>query len=291
MATGRAKKITNADWRRPKPFSKVSPGPFLAECLPDVLRDYVLAVAEDTQAPVNMAAVCGLAVMGLFSQGKFKVRIKGSWEEPLNLYSVIVASPTGRKSPITRLMTKCISDFEVEKNLELAPPQIIEQKHVRECIEAEISALKKDKQALQNFNTIKQLQNDMDALPKITEMRLIADDITSEQLVTLMSQNNERMVIISSEGGIFDVISGRYSDGKVNMEVYLKSLSGDTLKVGRRGRTETLHNPRLTMLLTIQPKVLNELISNPTFRGRGLTARFLYCMPKSFLGKRKCCYS
>lgn len=33
--------------------------------------------------------------------------------------------------------------------------------------------------------------------------------------------------------------------------------------------------------------MLSGIMSNSTFRGRGLTARFLYCMPKSFIGKRK----
>ena len=32
--------------------------------------------------------------------------------------------------------------------------------------------------------------------------------------------------------------------------------------------------------------MLNGLISNNTFRGRGLTARFLYSMPKSAIGTR-----
>ena len=37
----------------------------------------------------------------------------------------------------------------------------------------------------------------------------------------------------------------------------------------------------------VQPSVLSGLMQNGTFRGRGLTARFMYCMPKSIVGKRK----
>lgn len=40
------------------------------------------------------------------------------------------------------------------------------------------------------------------------------------------------------------------------------------------------------MLLAVQPEVLSGLMSNNTFRGRGLTARFLYSMPKSVVGAR-----
>ena len=35
-------------------------------------------------------------------------------------------------------------------------------------------------------------------------------------------------------------------------------------------------NPSLTILLMTQPKVVSDVLSNATFRGRGLTARFLY---------------
>ena len=31
--------------------------------------------------------------------------------------------------------------------------------------------------------------------------------------------------IISDEGGIFDIIAGKYSSGRVNMDVFLKFLS------------------------------------------------------------------
>ena len=40
-------------------------------------------------------------------------------------------------------------------------------------------------------------------------------------------------------------------------------------------------------MLMAQPSVLAGIMVNETFRGRGLTARFLYCMPKSNVGNRK----
>ena len=46
-------------------------------------------------------------------------------------------------------------------------------------------------------------------------------------------------------------------------------------------------NPTLTVLLMTQPKVISDVLGNKTFRGRGLTARFLYCLPISSVGNRK----
>ena len=45
--------------------------------------------------------------------------------------------------------------------------------------------------------------------------------------------------------------------------------------------------PTLTMHLMAQPSVLSGLMENKTFRGRGLTARFLYSLPSSFVGQRR----
>ena len=92
--------------------------------------------------------------------------------------------------------------------------------------------------------------------------------------------------IVSAEGGIFDILNGIYTKN-VNIDVFLKGHSGDTIRVDRIGRaSESILHPTLTMLLAVQPEVLNGLMSNSTFRGRGLTARFLYAMPKSSLGIR-----
>ena len=74
----------------------------------------------------------------------------------------------------------------------------------------------------------------------------------------------------------------------VNIDVFLKGYSGDTIRVDRIGRpSELIQKPALTILLSVQPSVLSQLISNSTFEGKGLTTRFLYALPESLIGKRK----
>lgn len=68
----------------------------------------------------------------------------------------------------------------------------------------------------------------------------------------------------------------------------LKGYSGDPIRVDRIGReSESILNPALTVMLMAQPNVVSDVLNNTTFRGRGLTARFLYCMPDSSVGERK----
>ena len=118
-------------------------------------------------------------------------------------------------------------------------------------------------------------------------LKLYADDITTEKLVSLMAENGGRTAIISTEGGIFDMLAGIYTK-HVNFDVILKGYSGDPIRVDRIGRSsENIMDPALTMFLMVQPNVLSGLMQNRTFRGRGLTARFLYSMPASFVGRRR----
>lgn len=121
----------------------------------------------------------------------------------------------------------------------------------------------------------------------LNSLNLTLDDVTTESIAENMNAQNGCISIVSSEGGMVDIISGLYSK-LVNLDIYLKGYSGDSLKVDRIGRDSLyIPNPRLTILLTVQPKVLENFITNSTFEGRGLTARFLYSIPKSLVGSRK----
>jgi hypothetical protein len=113
----------------------------------------------------------------------------------------------------------------------------------------------------------------------------IVDDITTEALFKVMTENNERMSVISAEGGIFQIMAGKYSTrGYSNFDLYLKAHAGDPCSSHRVGRNaQFMESPSLTMCLAVQHDVINEIGCNPQFRGRGLTGRFLFnrCKPKA----------
>lgn len=97
------------------------------------------------------------------------------------------------------------------------------------------------------------------------------------------------MVLLSSEAGIFDTLAGAHSKS-VNIDVMLKSYSVDKIRVDRIGReSENILHSTLTVLLMAQSNVIFRALSNTTFRRRGLTAGFLYCMPASAVGGRLYC--
>ena len=273
-------------WEPPIPFTQHTLPTFPVYAFPPEIRDYVMAVAETTQTPVDMAATAALAVLALCQQGKYRIRGKDDWIEPLNLFTVIVAEPSERKSAVISHMAGAVHRFEAAYNQQHA--DAVERSRVeKRMLEKQQRNLEemvlKGKAQIEDLQDVSmQLANFREVMP----MRLYVDDVTTEKLTSVLSENGGTAAILSAEGGIFDMLSGIYTKN-VNIDVFLKGHSGDSIRVDRIGRnSESIMNPALTVLLAVQPNVLSGMMSNGTFRGRGLTARFMYCMPQSRVGDR-----
>ena len=273
-------------WEPPIPFAQHTLPEFPVDAFPSAIRDYVLAVSETTQTPVDMAATAALAVLALCQQGKYRIKGKDDWIEPLNLFTVIVAEPSERKSAVISHMAGAVHRFEAAYNQQHAAA-IERSKVEKKILEKQQRNLEemvlKGKAQIEDLQDISmQLANFQEAMP----MRLYVDDVTTEKLTSVLSENGGTAAILSAEGGIFDMLSGIYTKN-VNIDVFLKGHSGDSIRVDRIGRnSESIMNPALTVLLAVQPNVLSGMMTNGTFRGRGLTARFMYCMPQSRVGDR-----
>ena len=261
---------------------------FPVECLPANLRDYVTAVAEHSQTAPDLAAVISLGVLAVCLQGKYQVEGMPGYVEPLSLYTVVIAAPGERKSSVMRDMTGVIYEYEKEFN-QAREAEIRANQHEREALQRQISALEKRlerKSTPQLEQELQMLQNQLADYPVIRQARFTADDCSSEALTSLLASSGGRFAVISTEGGIFDIMAGRYSS-KVNIDVWLKGHCGDAIRVDRLGRdAEYIPHPALSAILSIQPSVLDEIMANATMTGRGLIARFLYASPPSRIGKR-----
>lgn len=273
-------------WDTPIPFDEFDLPTFPADTLPPAVRDYVKAVAETTQTSVDMAAVASLAILSICLQGKFRIWGKPDWSEPLNTYCVIVLPPAERKSAVISLMTAPLEEYEQEVNNAM-DVKIIESQMKKAVLEKERRMLEdKVSKGKAEATELADKAKEISAFQEILPMKLFVDDVTAEKLASVLAENHSKAAIVSAEGGIFDILNGIYTKN-VNIDVFLKGHSGDTIRVDRIGRaSESILHPTLTMLLAVQPEVLNGLMTNGTFRGRGLTARFLYAIPRSSLGDR-----
>ncbi len=288
-ATGRS---GAEEWQEPTPLEEHGPLPtFPTDQLTPTLREWALAVAEATQTPVDLAAALALATLSAAVQKKFEAVITPGWSEPLSTYWCAALDPGNRKSAVYSEATKPLSAWEAERAREMAPR--IQEALVAHGIKshafeaAKKTAAKAGVGMLDSEQKAQQLGAELASLKVPVAPQITADDATPESLSVLLSEQGGRIAVMSPEGGIFDTIAGRYSNGVANIDLLLKGHPGDPLKVDRVRRASVwIQRPAVTLGLTVQPSVLEGLATKKEFRGRGLLARFFFVVPESRVGFR-----
>ncbi|MBR5345852.1 MAG: DUF3987 domain-containing protein, partial [Clostridia bacterium] len=196
----------------------------------------------------------------------------------LDTGSTLIAPPGSRKSAVIRAMTEPIEDYEQDYN-ERMKPQIRKNRQERESLQRDINRLTKQLETKYDKMTELELQHAQDNLadlPDLRPLQVFTDDCTSESMIRLLRENGGQMALISAEGGAFDNIVGRYTK-KPNLDVWLKGICGDTIRVDRINREpDYIRNPALSMIISAQPSVLGEIMRDGMLDGRGFLARLLY---------------
>ena len=113
---------------------------FPVEVLPDGIRVYIEAVAESLQVPVDMVASFVLAISSLAIQGKYVILVKADWMETLNLYVLVVARPSERKTPTLKEVSKPVFDY-VKKENERRQPEIAEYKLKKKILSGKMKGI------------------------------------------------------------------------------------------------------------------------------------------------------
>ncbi|GAA1958243.1 YfjI family protein [Kitasatospora viridis] len=281
-------------WEAPIPLDASATLPtFPVEALPTWVRQQVEAVAEFTQTPPDMAATMALAALATAAGGRVHAEIRPGWREQTNLYLVCAMPPASRKSDVFAAMTEPVYRIEADLQTE-SRNRTIEAQAAKDAAEAEVDALMArarkpgeniDRAAIAIEIASARMLAEQIVVPP-TPRLTVSDDITPEQLTHQLGVHR-CLAALSPEGDLFDVIAGRYSS-KPNLGVFLKGHKGERLQTDRISREQpTVDKPALTIGVTPQPAVLQDLGSVPGARDRGLLARFLYALPPSNLGYRR----
>lgn len=274
------------NWEDPIPFSANTVLPFPVDALPPPFADFASAVAVTTQTPVDMAACCMLAIMATALQGKYRICGKPGWTEQLNLYLEVIAKPSERKSSVLSACFRPLNKYEENYN-KLHAPEIETSQMAKRILEKRQKVIEEKRaKGEASEEDMLHIAKEIASYREKKPLQLYVDDITTEKLVSVLAENNGKSALISSEGGIFDMLAGTYSKN-VNIDVMLKAYSGDSIRVDRVGRdAQSVNDPSLTILLMAQPNVIADVLSNRVFRGRGLVGRFLFSDPVSMVGSR-----
>ena len=279
------------EWEPPVDLDTPDLPGFTAADFPPTLWAMIEGIAKATETPLELPAMGVLAVAATACQRRLKIELDPGYTEPLNLWTLTALPPGSRKSAVQRLAIAPLQSWEIERGQAMAP-EIKEAEAARAAGALRIRELQKRYAKEQDEGKRSTLLEEITcaeaALPEIpVRPKAFRQDVTPEKAGALLATYGEKIGIFSAEGGIFDILAGRYSGGTPNMDVFLQAHAGDPVRVDRGSRPPVdLQEPALSMGLSIQPSVLHEMAGKAAFRGRGLIGRFLFAVPADIVGKR-----
>lgn len=262
-----------------------------AGLLPGILGEFSEGLAHATQTPRELAAVNALGVVALAVQNKVIARVKADYSEGLNIYGIVASEPGERKSAVVSACKAPLVEWEIVQEA-FALDEIRTATSLRKTMEkaiekarAKVASAKTAEERRRIAEEVQLMERELPEVPTLP--RLLVDDATPEALAALMAGCGESVGLLEAEGGILDTLSGRYSSGVPNIDLFLKAFGGEPVVIDRKGKDPIrLRKPRLTMILTPQPSVLRAAGGNEVFMGRGLIARCLLVLPRPLVGYR-----
>lgn len=280
-------------WRAPVPLGAPALPVLDPGWLPSWLGRWVKALADAYQVPAALPAGMALGALSAALAGTVRIRLSPDWVEELALYVAVILRSGERKSPVVREAKAPLERWEREVRAREAE-HVAEEHAAHEMLvsrfevsKGEAARAKDEPSRIEAEERVRRLAGEVAASHPPALSRLLADDATPEALASLLAAHGGRLAVMTAEGGLFDILGGRYTEGRLNLDVVLKAHAGEEHRVDRKGRAaEVIPRPLLALAFAVQPTVLEKLRENAALRGRGLMARFLYLLPKTALGRR-----
>ena len=282
-----------ASWADPEPLTEQAEDadPFPTEALPQRVSRYVEALAEQTQTPVEMAAMTALGALSVAAANRAWINGGGGWIEPLVIWSITVLPPASRKSAVTDACARPLYGLERAERLAHedahrgdADRLIIAEKTKEKLLR---DAGNSDGDPAGQWAEIESISAEIERLAPKPVPRFLLDDFTPEALAVRLRENHGHVGVITAEGGVFGAITGRYTQGTPQLDLVLKSYDGSPYRADRVGREPiSVDRPAVTLSLSIQPDVLAETVKTPALKERGLMGRFCYAVPIDTVGAR-----
>jgi hypothetical protein len=256
--------------------------PFPVDVLPEPIRRFVLARAEELQTPIDMQAVTLLGAASVPLLRSIEMNPYGSWVEPIGILAAPVAVPSELKSATHRAIFKP-HEHEQARQKAMVEEENSRRKAAKRVLLMEISQAKKD----QDHDRLSSLMEQAEELELKTIPNVLIDDATEEAKAQVMSQNQGRIGVSSPEGSLFANVAKYSNDGSVSVDTVIKAHAGDPIRVHRIGRL-AIDIPKTGIGGTImpQPEILDSLGKHRSLKGIGFLARWVWSVPKSKVGER-----
>ena len=283
-----AKTITPAAPDPSAPWDHIETEPPLPEFplhrFPDHVREHIEAFAKQTGVNKDYCAAAVLGTVSAVTVGHVDI-LFNNHREPIQLYTVFVGSSGSYKSSVIKHFLKPANEFlrrannDVKKHNKRIKSEITD-------LENEIKTKKKKAKDQPDDQKIKEIEAQIEEKKKEYKSNYPVpwDDVTPESLVNAMQYSCGAANIATAEGNIINVICGRsYTQrGAIqNIDVFLKAYDGEPIHQNRVTSGEIdIERADLSMLISLQPALLERLCNSADAVGRGLDPRFLIFAPQ-----------
>lgn len=272
----------SGDWETPRQLPpKVEPPPQLdPEIIPEPFREYATGVADGLQVPLGMVAGPMLVAVSCAVGRAAQLRLKPGYKTVSNVWGVVVAPPSSKKSPAIEKAWKPLEDVIRDYKAQWKNQARLQYAE-RVELEGEIERLKQriageDETGLEEHEKLADLQQRLDELP--TQRRFKTSDVTPEKLGDLLSRNPRGLTLKIDE--LFTWYSSLDKSGREDSRAFfLTCWNGyGTHEIDRvTVENRHVHNPTLSIIGGTQPGKMNRLVEGATGDGvedDGLLQRF-----------------
>jgi hypothetical protein len=260
---------------------------FPLDALPERLRLPVEEVMRHYKVSALLPAICALLVNSA-ALGRGIVIKSNVRRTYANLFAIIGAlSGTGKSvvfdefvNPINEFEEEALKEFgaehkpRAEAELRLLDQEIHElTKHRKHTRKVEITEDNRHERLCELLQEKAVLE---DKLQFASRLRCV--DVTSEALGILLANNGEQIAVLTDEGGlVLYNLLGRYTKGEITDDVLLcKAKTVNSTAIDRVSRPPiVLYHPCVTMLLLVQPDLLQKAFGNERLLVGGLLAKCL----------------
>ncbi len=243
--------------------------PFPLEVLPATVRQFIREGAESIGCDPSYIALPLLAGLSAAVGNTRRIRLKGGWTEPCNIWTAVIGESGTHKTPAQRLALNFLQDRQA---IEIERYEVL-----MEDYEVELPEYEKYFKAWQRSkNSAPPTKPDKPAM-----RRVMCSDVTVEALAPLLMDNPRGLLLMRDELSGWLGSFNAYKPGSSDVSHWLEMFQGGPMTVDRKtGDRHTLYVPRAAMNITggIQPEALRKALGRDHFEN-GLTARMLMAMP------------
>jgi Protein of unknown function (DUF3987) len=257
--------------------------PFPLSSLPPLVEAMAKEVCATERVPESLAGCCALGILSASIGAGLEIQSAANRVTRGNVYVLASAESGSGKSETFRHMAKPFQQFEIERVNAWREQDRADIVARRTLVEVDIKELKKKyaRRCGDISAELKAYELEVEELEKRLHAPILScEDVTSEKLAILLSENDEQLASLSADAlSIVNILLGHYNRlDRTDEGLYLKAYSGDPCRIDRMSRDPvSLESPCLTALWLTQPDKLEALLDERSLNEGGLIPRILPC--------------